>query len=168
VKKILCLLLLCVFIPVSTGSVEPASDQIANCMLQSGYTYVSLKKNINNDYEVRAKINGSKEVTLVVNFNFSETFLSKEFMDMMDIPYKKMNRKYQINDDEDDLFKTTVDSINIGNGKTPEEELLVLDFEEFDYLNSTDAAGLLGKDFLIKYHAIFDFPNQRLFLKTEK
>lgn len=167
-KKIIITLFLLVILPIVTGSTDKTPDAIAQCMIESGYTYVSLKKNLGNNYEVKAKINGGKEVTLVLNFNFSDTFLSKEVLDATGIKYKKTNRTYQINDDEEDIYKTTVDSINIGNGKTGEEEILVLDFSEFDALENSDAAGVLGNNFLVKYHAIFDYQNQRLYLKTEK
>lgn len=139
---------------------------VEDALAQVNYTAVPLRKNVQNEYEVKARINGSKEIDMLLSFQITQTMFDIKALDELGVEYYETNQEYTINNDEETLYATRTDSINIGKGKIGPEEIYCVEFSEFDALDYYRVGGILGRDFLIKYNALIDFGEQKLYLRT--
>jgi hypothetical protein len=160
----------CLPLAVSTFHVTaaPPGDNAAvdNALHNLGYTTIRLRKTAMNEFEVNATLNDGKPISLLLNFQAITTIFNTKRMDEIGIKYEKTGREFSVNGDEDDLYMVQSDSITIGDGKIGSEEIMSIDFDEFKAFDDYHVTGILGRDFLIKYNAIIDFSNQKLYLKT--
>lgn len=166
IKSILLTILVIFLLPFEICSFSDLENSVKRSLSELGFTSIGLRQNIMNQFEVKAKINGKHEMTLIINFSLPKTIFDKESLDDFGIETFETNQSYSLNDDEEDMYAATIDSLNIGSGKINAMDLIAVDYEDFDYLEYSRAGGILGRDFLLKYHAIIDFSNQILYLKT--
>ena len=166
-------LLLCglVLVPfAATSSPDPTppdSAEVDEALSALGYSIVPLRKTAMNEYEVEAIINGDKKVTLELSFQATSTMLDTETLEEIGLDYEETGQEFQIGRDKEDLYVVETDSMSIGNGRIGPEELFAIEFDEFDALEDSRVGGMLGREFLIKYGAIMDFAEQKLYIKTE-
>lgn len=165
--KIMLLTFAVIFLlPFEICTSSDLENSVKKSLSDLGFTSIGLRQNIMNQFEVKAKINGKHELTLIINFSLPKTIFDKRKLDDLGVETFETNQVYSLNDDEEDMYAATIDSLNIGSGKINAMDLIAVDYDDFDYLEYTRAGGLLGRDFLLKYHAIIDFSNQILYLKT--
>ncbi|MCB0710691.1 MAG: hypothetical protein KDD67_00025 [Ignavibacteriae bacterium] len=160
------LLIIMVTYPFQASPPPDGEDMLA-AMQQLGYTAVELRKNVQHEFEVEAKLNGDKKITMILSFQATNTIFNTERLDEMGVKYQKTGQKFEVNGDKDDLYAVRTDSINIGNGKIGPEELHCLEFDEFDVFEDYRVTGILGRDFLLKHHAVIDFADQMLYIKPD-
>lgn len=148
---------------------SPPRDNAAvvSALKDLGYTAIPLRKTALNEFEVDAKLNGDKSISLLLSFQAVNTIFNTERLDELGVKYQKSGQKFEVNRDKDDLYFVRTDSINVGDGKIGPEELYALEFSEFDAFEDYRVTGILGRDFMIKYNAIVDFADQKLYLKTD-
>ena len=144
---------------------RPATEEVTEAMRALGYTAVPLRKNAMNEYEVEAFLNGDKKITMLINFQGTSTIFNTQELDKLGVKYEKTDQDFEVNGDSDDLYTVLTDSINIGDGKIGSEELFCIKFKEFDVFKSTRTTAMLGREFLLKHHAVLDFANQVLYIK---
>lgn len=152
--------------PISSDSSGGSQEDLRQALKKLGYSSIGLKQNIENQFEVKGSINGTKEITLIINFSWPNTLFDKQKLDELNIECFETGRSYSLNGDEEDMYATTIDSLNIGDGKIAAMDIMAVEYEEYDFLEYTRAAGILGRDFLLKHNAILDYGNQVLYLKT--
>jgi predicted aspartyl protease len=167
IKMIVVMLLAAMILPISVNSAGDLSSSIFDSLSELGYTSIGLKQNIENEFEVTGKINGKHNITMILRFYWTSSFFDKETIENMGIETFETGREYSINGDEEEIYAATIDSLTIGDGKIEALDLSVVEYESYDALEYTRAKGILGRDFLLKYQAIIDYGNQRLFLKTK-
>jgi Aspartyl protease len=168
VRMILVVFLALAMFPFSVISAGDLSSSIYDSLSQLGYTSIRLKQNVDNEFEVKGKVNGKHNITMILRFSWSSSLFDKAAIEKMNIETFETGREFSISGDEEEVFAATIDSLTIGKGKIEAFDLTVVDFEEYGALEYTRAKGILGRDFLLKYQAIIDFGNQRLFLKTKE
>lgn len=151
----------------SITSASPDNTDLEKALSGLGYTAVPLRKTALNSFEVNATLNGNKPITMLVSFQAVNTLFNTKKLDEMGIKYEKAGQEFVVNDDKDDLYIIRTDSINIGTGKLASEEIMCIDYSEFSAFDDYRVTGILGRDFLIKYNAIIDFADQKLYLKTK-
>jgi hypothetical protein len=154
---------------ISTFHAAPAGDNMAvdTALRNLGYTSIRLRKTAMNEFEVDATVNGSKSIPMLLSFQAINTIFNTQRLTELGIKYEKAGQEFEVNGDEDDLYVVRTDSINISDGKIGPEEVMCIDFNEFSAFRDYRVSGILGRDFLIKYDAIIDFADQKLFLKTK-
>jgi hypothetical protein len=158
---------LSIILALAAFSPAAAQDKGADDALRAmGYTVVPLRKTATNEFEVTATLNGSKSISLLVSFQSYTTIFNIQRLDEIGIKYEKTGREFEVNGDDGDMFMLRTDSTTIGDGKIGQEEIMCIDFSEFGVFDDYRVTGILGRDFLIKYNAIIDFANQKLYLKT--
>jgi predicted aspartyl protease len=160
-------ILLILSIQVTGAGAQEGVKTAKEALSELGYSSVELRQNLRNEFEVKGLINGNKEITMILNFEWTSSIFDKEKMDELGIEYWETNQEFRLNNDEEESYAATIDSINIGSGIIKAIDIMVIEFEEFDFLEYTRAGGIIGRDFLIKYNAIFDISNQVLYLKTD-
>lgn len=131
-----------------------------------GYSWIDLKKDVLGRFIVKAEIDGN-EYKLIINETMDRTIIDVNTLEKYSVDYDETGQEYNINGDDDDLYVFTAKNINIGEGVLGEQDLFAVDFEEFDYFEDTRADGFLGSDFLLKYQAMIDLANQRIYLYTK-
>lgn len=141
-------------------------DEAAEALKKAGYSYVDLKKDTYKRFVVTAELDG-KEFKLIIDHQWDETILDKNALDRHGIEADETGKEWSVNGDEDDLYVTTIKETKVGEGVIGEQDILAVDFEEFDFLDNIRADGMLGSDFLVKYSAMIDLTNQRLYIKTK-
>lgn len=158
------------FIATSTPDPAPAppmpNAQLDEALGALGYTVVPLRKTALNEYELEATINGSKKITLEVSFQSVSTLLDTETLEELGLEYEETGQEFRIGRDEEDAYVVRTDSMNIGNGRIGPEELFAIEFDEFDAFEDSRVGGILGREFLIKYSAVMDFADNKLYIKT--
>lgn len=132
-----------------------------------GYTIVPLRKTATNEFEVTAMLNGGKTITMMLSFHSFNTIFNTQRLKELGVALEETGREFEVNGDSDDLFVVRTDSISIGDGKLGQEEIMCIDFSEYSVFNEYRVTGILGRDFLLKYAAIVDFANQKLYIKTK-
>jgi hypothetical protein len=142
-------------------------SELDNAMRNLGYTIIPIRKTALNEYEVKATLNGSKPIDLLLSFQATSTLFNTRRLDELGVSYEGIGQEFEINGDSDDAYMVRTDSINIGDGKLGPEEIMCLDFREYEVFEQYRVAGILGRDFLIKYNALIDFAEQKLYLKTK-
>ena len=154
---------------ISPFYASPPGDNplIDEALTELGYTTVRLRKTAFNEYEVNAVLNGDKPITLLLSFQATNTIFNAEKLKSKGVGYEETGQEFEVNGDDDDLYVVRTDSINIGDGKIGSEELYCIKFKKFDAFEDYRVDGILGRDFLIKYNAILDFANQKLYIKTD-
>lgn len=131
-----------------------------------GYTTIRLRKTVANEFEVNATLNGNKPITLLINFQTGNSLFNTKRLEDLGIEFEKTGQEFEINGDRDNVAMLRTDSIAIGEARIGPEEIMSVDFDEFRFLEDYRVTGIIGRDFLIKYNALFDFANQKLYLKT--
>jgi hypothetical protein len=159
---------LCLAIALAAFSAAVADEKggVDDSLRALGYTIVPLRKTATNEFEVTATLNGGKSISLLVSFQAYTTIFNTQRLDEIGVKYEKTGREFEVNGDDGDMFMLRTDSTTIGDGKIGQEEIMCIDFSEFSAFDDYRVTGMLGRDFLIKYNAIIDFANQKLYLKT--
>lgn len=158
---------LCVVL-VTFTTATPGDDSATETALRNlGYTVVPIRKTALNSYEVKGKLNGDKPLELILSFQAVNTIFNTKRLDEMGVKYESAGQKFEVNGDSDELYVVRTDSIQIGDGKLGAEEIMCVNFSEFEAFDQYRVGGILGRDFLIKYNALIDFANQKLYLKTK-
>lgn len=154
---------------ISPFYATPPSDDalVGEALSELGYTTIRLRKTAFNEYEVDAMLNGDKKITMLLSFQATSTIFNTDQLKKLGVPFEKTGREFEVNGDDDDLYVVRTDSITIGDGTIGPEELYSIEFDEFDAFEDYRVTGILGRDFLLKYNAILDFANQKLYIKTD-
>ncbi len=155
------------FVATSSPEPTPTNTELDESLTALGYTIIPLRKTAMNEYEVEAVVNGDKKVTLELSFQATSTMLDTEALEEIGLEYEETGQEFQIGRDREDLYVVQTDSMTIGNGRIGPEELFAIEFDDFDALEDSRVDGMLGREFLIKYGAIMDFSEQKLYIKTE-
>ena len=166
----LALLSLVVLPFIATSSPDPVppmpEDSLDEALASLGYMIIPMRKTAMNEYELEAVINGDKKITLEVSLQSTTTILDSETLDELGLEYDETGQEFRIGGDEEDLMVVRTDSMTIGNGRIGPEELFVIEFDDFDALEDSRVGGILGREFLVKYGAIMDFAENKLYIKT--
>ncbi len=154
------------FAATSSPDPMPEGESVDAALKGLGYTIIPLRKTALNEYEMEATINGSKKITVQLNFQMTSTLLDLETMKDIGMTYDEAGQEFQMGGDKDDLYVVRTDSINIGDGRIGPEEIFAVEFDEFDVLEDSRVGGILGREFLIKHKAIMDFAEQKLYIRA--
>lgn len=138
----------------------------AEALKKAGYTHVDLKKDTYNRFVVNAMLDG-KKFKLIIDNSFPETFLDKNTLERHSIEVEETGQDWEVNGDSDDMYVTTIKEIKVGEGTLGEQDIMAVDFEEFDYLEDVRADGFLGSDFLVRYECLIDLANQKMYIKNK-
>jgi len=170
-KKLLIGAIIAVSLPLAFSTFTPAApggnSEVDDALRTLGYTTVPLRKTAENEFEVEATLNGNKPITMILSFQATTTIFNTQKLEELGLKFEKTGREFEVNGDRDDMYAIRTDSINIGDGKLGREEIMCIDFSEFSVFEDYRVTGILGRDFLIKYNAMVDFANQKLYLKTK-
>jgi hypothetical protein len=159
----------CLMLAISTFQAAPPVDNqpLEKALQELGYTGIRLRKTATNQFEIDATVNGSKPIPMLLSFQAVNTIFNTQRMKELGLNFEKAGQEFEVSGDRDELYVLRTDSIKIGDGKIGPEEVMCIDFSEFSAFEDYRVSGMLGRDFLIKYNAIIDFSDQKLYLKTK-
>ncbi|EFK97149.1 Fibroblast growth factor 8 precursor, partial [sediment metagenome] len=84
--------------PIDTFGSEGVS--LEQSLKEQKYTYVQMRRNVWNEYEVYAQIDG-KKITLLINYAITETMFNKESLENLGIEIYETGREINWNGDEE-------------------------------------------------------------------
>src|SRR5690606_22263652 len=141
---------------------------LETALAELGFSSVRLRKNLSNEYELKATMNGTKEMDVLINFQFTQSLFNTEVLDRIGMPYQETGQEFNMNGDEDDMYSVKVDSLSIGGASVGAQEIMSINFSEFDILEDYRVGGIIGRDFLLSNKVLIDFGDQKLFVRSTK
>jgi hypothetical protein len=134
-------------------------------MEENGYVAVKMYKNSVDEYEIDATFYGDKPTRLLIKEKVYGFLLNKVYCHLLGLEFFETGRYFEFFGGKDEYWIATVEKINISGAIIKPFDSEVIDFSEFPYLEMLDVEGVIGREFLIKHHAVIDYSNEFLYLK---
>lgn len=138
--------------------------KVAEAMSRAGYDTLKLIQNEYGSYEVDAVINGRETIRMLIIDNYPELLFSKVNLYLLDIDYFEPEGLKDIKGVTQEVAIASIDSIRIGDALIKATDAFVLEFSDNPYLEHFDVEAILGREFLLKNHALIDYGNGYLYL----
>jgi hypothetical protein len=138
--------------------------KVAEAMSEAGYDTLKLIQNEFGSYEVNAVINGRETIRMLIIDNYPELLFSKVNLYLLDIDYFEPEGLKNIKGETQEVAIATIDSIRIGDALIKATDAYVLEFSDNPYLEHFDVEAILGREFLLKNHALIDYGNGYLYI----
>src|SRR5690606_1539416 len=84
------------FVATSTPDPIPNAGSVDESLSALVYTIIPLRKTAMNEYEIEAMINGTKKITLQLNFRMESTLLDTETLEEIGMKYEKTGQDFQM------------------------------------------------------------------------
>lgn len=159
------IILLILILPFTLNSSEGYVDKVEESLQSLGYQKIDMFENMNFNYEITAKLNGKHNIQLQVNFERSASIFNSNLLKLLDYDLLKLKSKNVDMSEFGETYIATIDSLTFDQIHIPEFDVLAVDFSSIPALENLVIEGIIGRDFLIKYKAIVDYENNKLYLK---
>ena len=149
--------------------IEPNNAQLADFLLEKGYTKVKLKLTKTNHFEIKATINGVKGL-FILDTGASNSCVGFEAIDTFKLKAKDSEIKAAGAGATDMVTQVSKkNKIKIGKWKKDKVPLILFNLTHVNTAllnyNSEPVDGIIGADILKKAKAIIDYETKYVYLK---